>query len=224
MTEKTSFKKQTTAQPAVASSEALIEKYRTPFLVGLAVLVLAVGGWFAYSQYSKSQDAKAAEAMFKGQQYFEADNYEKALNGDGQGYTGFIAIADEFGSTASGNLAQLYASICYANLGKWQEAAERLEKFSGCDDAMVSPSALAMLGNTYAQLEQPEKAAETLLKAAKKADSNSLSPVFLIQAGELFESLGQNDKALKCYQLIKDTYNQSMAAADIDKYIERATK
>ena len=86
---------------------------------------------------------------------------------------------------------------------------------------MVSPAVIGLLGNCYAQLGQNEKAVETLLKAAKKADNNTLSPQFLLQAGQIYESLGQADKALDCYKQIKQNYQQSYLYADMDKYIER---
>lgn len=224
MAEKTTQTNKAAATHAAASSDALIDKYRKPFLVGLVVVVVLVGGFFAYNHFSTSRNLKASEALFKGEQYFEADNYEKALNGDGQGYTGFLKIADEYGSTKAGNLAKLYAGMSYAQLGKWQEAVNYLEKFSTCDDAMVTPASIGMLGNCYAQLNQLDKATETLLKAAKKANSNSLSPIYLIQAGEIFESQGKKDKALECYKQIKEKYIQSMQFSEIDKYIERVTE
>ena len=61
----------------------------------------------------------------------------------------------------------------------------------------------------------------TILNAAKKADNNTLSPMYLLQAGQIYESLGQNDKALECYQQIKSKYQQSMQYGEIDKYLER---
>ena len=66
----------------------------------------------------------------------------------------------------------------------------------------------------------------TLKKAAKLADNGSLSPIFLMQAGELLESMGKADEALKLYQEVKDNYKNSMAVQqqEIDKYIERASK
>lgn len=42
-----------------------------------------------------------------------------------------------------------------------------------------------------------DKAVEHLKKAASMADNNSLSPTFLIQAGEILESQGKKDEALK---------------------------
>ena len=97
---------------------------------------------------------------------------------------------------------------------------------------MVSPTATAALANAYAQTGNVDKAISTLKKAADMADSkaeddanNSLSPIFLIKAGEVLESQGKKDEALKIYQDIKKKYVNSMLvqSAEIDKYIERAS-
>ena len=64
---------------------------------------------------------------------------------------------------------------------------------------------------------------QDLLKAADKADSQALSPIYLIQAGQLFEKLGKNSEAVKAYTLVKEKYFNSYQSMDIDKYIERAS-
>ena len=219
-------KKQNQAAPqdieAVTKTEAFFDKYQKQILYGiLAVIVIAIG----YVQLVRNPNIqKANEALAKCEALFNADNYDKALNGDGQGCMGFLKVADEFGSTKAGNLAHLYAGICYAQTEKWEEAKTELEAFDTQDDAMVSPAALGLLGNVYANLGQNDKAIEYLLKAAKKADNNSLSPTFLIQAGELYEAQGKPEKALECYNEIKTKYVNSMAYQEIDKYIERVSK
>ena len=53
--------------------------------------------------------------------------------------------------------------------------------------------------------------------------NNSISPVFLIQAGEILESQNKKDEALKIYQDIKTKYVNAPIAQEIDKYIERAS-
>ncbi len=88
---------------------------------------------------------------------------------------------------------------------------------------MISPAAIGALGNAYAHLNQLDKAVDCLKKAAKKADNNSLSPTFLIQAGEILESQGKKEEALKLYEEVKNKYFNSMQYQTIDKYIERAT-
>ena len=144
------------------------------------------------------------------------------MNGDSIGYKGFLKVADEFSGTAAGNLANAYAGICYAQLGKYEDAVKYLDKFSA-KDQLVSPAILGTIGNCYAEMGQLDKAAGTLLKAADKADSQALSPIYLIQAGQLFEKLGKNSEAVKAYTLVKEEYFNSYQSMDIDKYIERAS-
>ena len=165
---------------------------------------------------------KAAEALFVGEQYFNTDNFEVALNGDSLGYAGFLTVADKFSGTEAGNLANAYAGICYAQLGQYENAVKYLDKFSA-DDQLVSPALMATMGNCYVQLGQLDKGAATLVKAADKANSHALSPIYLIQAGQVYEKLGKNSEAVNAYQTIKDKYFNSYQAMDIDKYIERAS-
>ena len=117
------------------------------------------------------------------------------------------------------------------NLGKYQDAVNYLDSYSASDDEMISPAAEAALGNAYVYVKEYDKAVSALKKAADMADSeaadgvnNSLSPRFLIQAGEILENQGKKDEALKIYQDIKKKYLNSPVRQEIDKYIERATK
>jgi len=89
---------------------------------------------------------------------------------------------------------------------------------------MVSPAAEGALGNAYAHLKKLDEAVKHLKNAAKRADNNSLSPTFLIQAGEILESQGKKDEALKCYQTIKEKYFNSYGFSRIDEYIERVAE
>ena len=189
----------------------------------MVALVVIIGGWSLYQTYVAGPKAvKANTALAKGQEYFANARFDQALMGDSTGFPGFVKLAAELGGDA-GNLANLYAGLSYAQLNKWQEAANYIEKFDGCDDQMISPAATGALGNVYAHLNQLDKAVSLLKKAADAADNNSLSPTFLIQAGEILESQGKKDEALKLYQTIKDKYFNSMAYQTIDAYIERAS-
>ena len=118
-------------------------------------------------------------------------------------------------------MAKAYAGICYAQLGKYEEAVKMLDSFNG-KDQMVAPAILGAAGNCYAQLGQLDKADSTLMSAADKADNNTLSPIFLMQAGEILVKQGKYDDAVDAYTKIKDKYFQSYQAMDIDKYIEQA--
>ena len=212
------------ASSAVNITETFFGKYKKAIIIGVVAVIVIIAGVIVYNNYvAEPRAAKASTALSKGQEYFGMEEYEKALNGDSIGYAGFISIAADYSSTDAGNLANLYAGLCYAQMGKWQEAANYLEKFDQQDDQMISPAALAALGNAYAHLKQLDKAVETLTKAARNADNNSLSPTFLIQAGEILESQGKKAEALKLYEEVKQKYFNSMQYQTIDKYIERAS-
>ena len=213
------------------NTEAFFSKYKKQILIAVVAVIVVIAGLLLYKAYVQApREDKASTALAKGQQYFNQEQFDKALNGDGAGYAGFVKIASDYSGTDAANLADLYAGLCYANLGKWTEAVSNLEKFSTKSDAMVSPAAVAALGNAYANTGNIDKAISTLKKAADMADSkaedgtnNSLSPTFLIQAAQLLESQNKNDEALKIYQDIKKKYvnAQIVQSSEIDKYIER---
>ena len=112
------------------------------------------------------------------------------------------------------------------------EAEKSLDAFSSKGDQMISPAAEAALGDAYAHLNKLDDAVSAFKKAASMADSkadddtnNSLSPVFLIKAGEILESQNKKADALSIYQDVKKKYVNSMLvqSGEIDKYIERAS-
>ena len=209
-------------EDALTQSEAFLIKYKNAIIGGVVAVIIIVAGFIMYKNpYAEPREEKAQAALFKGQEYFEQDAFEQALNGDSIGYTGFLKVADEYSGTKAANLAKAYAGICYAQLGKYEEAVKMLDSFNG-KDQMVAPAILGAAGNCYAQLGQLDKAASTLLSAADKADNNTLSPIFLIQAGEILVKQGKYDDAVNAYTKIKDKYFQSYQAMDIDKYIEQA--
>ena len=209
-------------EDALTQSEAFLIKYKNAIIGGVVAVIIIVAGFIMYKNlYAEPREEKAQAALFKGQEYFEQDAFEQALNGDSIGYTGFLKVADEYSGTKAANLAKAYAGICYAQLGKYEEAVKMLDSFNG-KDQMVAPVFWGAAGNCYAQLGQLDKAASTLLSAADKADNNTLSPIFLIQAGEILVKQGKYDDAVNAYTKIKYKYFQSYQAMDIDKYIEQA--
>ena len=208
-----------------SKNEALILKYKNVIIIAVVALIVLVCGGFLFKGWSDKQFNAASTDMSKAQEYFgnaimngDSLMFQKALDGDGVD-AGFVALAEEGGKV--GNLANLYAGLCYAHLGKMQEAASYLEKYDAADDEMVSPAALAALADVKANLNQLDEAAALFVKAAEKADNNTLSPKFLIKAGEIYESQGKKEETLKLYEQIKAKYLESAEYRSIDAYIER---
>ena len=241
MAEKKTKQSAAETQPALNKHEDFILKYKNILLGGLVILLLIVAGiiFFKNQKASTQNEAETAMqapelsmelAMMELAQTGNADNsqfFERALNGDSTGMKGFLKIAEEYSSSKAGNLANLYAGLCYAHMDKWQEAVQYLEKFDGVGDFLISPAAMGALGNAYAHVGQVDKAISTLTKAAEQADNVVLSPVYYIQAGELLETQGKKADALKLYQKVKDMENMSQSSPyfdTIDEYIERVSE
>lgn len=213
------------------NQEAFFLKYRKQFLIVVAAIVVVIAGVIVYESFIKGpREDKASTALAKAQSAFAQGDYQTALNGN-KTTEGFLAVSENYGGTDAANLADLYAGLCYANLGKWQEAVKKLDSFSTQGDAMISPAATAALGNAYAHTGDIDNAVNTLKKAADMADSeaadntnNSLSPTYLVQAARLLESQGKKSDALEIYKSIKAKYVNSMVAQEIDKYIERVSE
>ena len=204
-------------EDALTQSEAFFIKNKKAIIGAVVAVIIIIAGVVMYKNlYADPREEKAQAALFKGQEYFEADAYAQALNGDSIGFAGFVKVADEYSGTKAANLAKAYMGLCYAHLGKYDEAVKALDSFDG-DDQMVAPAMKGAMGNCYAQLGQLDKAASMLLKAANAADNNSL-----LQAGEILVKQGKYDDAIQAYTTIKDKYFRSYQAMDIDKYIEQA--
>ncbi len=211
-----------TAQTA-EEQESFVQRHLRPIAGACIVIVLIVLAVVLGRIALNKRGEKAQAALYPCELYFQQGNYQNALEGDGQQCEGLLVVASRYSHTKAGNLAKLYAGLSYAQLGQYEDAKAFLAKFSTKRDQMISPAAIAALGNTYVQLGEQEKGAETLVKAAKRADNSVLSPIFLVQAGEIYEALGQPAKALELYQLVKSNYRASVQGTDIDRYIQRAS-
>lgn len=220
-----------TMEQTLNKQEAFFLKYKKAIVGAVVAVIVIIAGTIAYNIfYAGPRQDKAATAMAKAQELFAAQQYELALKGD-KSFEGFLQVASNYSGTDAANLANLYAGLCYANLDKWQDAVKYLDQFSAQDDAFISPSAMAALGNAYAHTKQIDKAVSCLKKAADMANSEakdgvniSVAPTCLMQAARLLESQKKNDEALSIYKEIKTKYVKSYYNSEIDKYIERLTK
>ena len=207
----------------VSKSEQFIDNNSKKIIYGIVALAIIIGAVLGIKHgYMEPQEKKAAAAMFKGELYFDRDSFALALNGNGADYEGFEAIIDQYGNTDAGNLAKAYAGICYYNMGEPEKALDLLKSFKGKDN-MVSPAITGKIGDCYVEMGNTQEGISYFEKAAKEADNDVVSPIYLKKAGLAYESLQQYDKAVQAYTTIKDKYYTSMEASDIDKYITRAS-
>ncbi len=210
---------------ALNKSEAFFDKNKKTIIGAVAALLVIVAAVFAYNNYvAAPKENKASTELAKAQELFNMEQF------DDKTVAAFQKVINDYSGTDAANLAHLYLGLCYANQEKWADAVKYLDKYDTANDAMVSPAAVAALGNAYANTGNIDKAVASLKKAASMADKQSfskanyaLSATFLIQAGQLLESQNKNDEALTLYKEIKSKYvnAQQVQSHEIDKYIER---
>jgi len=183
----------------------------------IAVLVLALAV-LAYNRfYLQPRKVKAQAEMYKAEQWFAQENYELALNGDDNNL-GFEDLLAKYG-TKGGEAIYMYAGVCALQLGRYDDAINYLKKYKGEDTILLS-RAQGCIGDAYVGLEDYQTALTWYEKAAKTA-SNPFSATYLLKGAGVAEQLGDKEKALSLYKLIKDQYPQAPEAMDIDKYITR---
>ena len=182
---------------------------------GVVVLAIAVFCWFKFAYQPAVVEAQGQMAL--AEQNFRTENYELALNGDGN-VLGFAQIIDEYGAKA-GKAANFYAGVCALHLENYEDAINYLKAYNGKDE-ILKARALACIGDAYVGLENYETALNYFEKAAAVIE-NMYTAGYLLKAGLAAEKLGQNEKALEYYELIKDQYAASPEGYEIDKYIGR---
>jgi Flp pilus assembly protein TadD len=205
-------------EKTLGSAEQFLEKYKNILLYALGALVLAAGIYLSYQElYRKPLHEEALGQMFQAEQYFRADSFALALNGDGNAY-GFLQIADEYGSNAGKSLP-FYTGICQLRLGQYEEAIASLKKYDG-DDEITAARALACIGDAYAELGNLPSAYDYFIKAVKYRD-NDYAAHYLMKAALISEELGNTADALKLYEQVKTNYSNTAEGREVDKYIAR---
>ena len=190
-------------------------KFISGIAAGVVVLAIAVFCWGKFIHQPAVAEAEGQMAL--AEQNFRTENYELALNGDGN-VLGFAQIIDEYGAKA-GKAANFYAGVCALHLENYEDAINYLKAYNGKDE-ILKARALANIGDAYVGLENYETALSYFEKAAAVIN-NMYAATYLLKAGLTAEKLGQNEKALEYYKTIKDQYAASAEGYEIDKYIGR---
>ncbi|MBK5195914.1 MAG: tetratricopeptide repeat protein [Proteiniphilum sp.] len=207
---------------ALTTSEQFLEKNQKSILIGLLIVVIAVGAFLAYNYlYKAPRNEKAQAAIFQGERYFQNGEDSLALFGNGNDYIGFESIINQFKGTKTADLARAYAGISYNRMGNNEKALEHLKKFKG-GDLLITPAVTGAIGDVQMNMGQTDEAIASFLKAAKESDDKMLSPIYYKKAGVAYLSGANYDKAIEVFTQIKENYINSPEAQEADKYIKQA--
>ncbi len=204
----------------VAKAKDFWEKYNKPLMIVSVAIILLVGGWYIYQNYFvKPKETKAAEVIFKAEDYYRQDSVLLALNGDGQNW-GFLKVIDKYGGTKAGNLARFYAGDCFIKLNENQKAIDQLKKFS-TSAKQIQARAYKLMGDAYGDLGKNKEAVEYYKKAGHHFESDATnSAEALFMAAYLAQrSLNDNKSAIELYKEIKEKFPRTEQARDADNYL-----
>ena len=210
----------------VADAYSKTEQFVNKNGKNLSILILAILGailaYFAYQNFVvKPQNEEAASMMWKAEYYFGIDSLNLALNGDGNNY-GFLDVADEYGSTPTGELAKHYAGICFMNMGDYSSAIEYLSSAS-LEDVMIESTRNGALGDCYIELDEYDNAISAYEASIAYTSNDFTTPIYLKKLGLAYEAVGNYGKALDAFTRIKEEFGTSNAGRDADKYIARVS-
>jgi hypothetical protein len=213
-----------------AEGEVVIERakdfwtrYNRPVLIAAAAIILVGGGWLGYKYLLKEpKEKKAAEAIFKAEEYYRMDSLNKALKGDGQ-YPGFEKLISQYGGTEAGNMAKFYAGTIYLKTGDLAKAAKYLKDFD-TDAPQVKARAYKLLADAYADQGKNSDALSYYKKAAHEFEEDAQASSEYLFLAAYFADRVVNDKkeAIELYKEVKKKYPQTQYSMDADKYLAQA--
>ena len=200
---------------SLSKAEAFITKHNKKIIAGVIVLVLIVSAIIVWKYLAEKEKAESKESFVS----IERTYYSAA---DSLTYAASLAELEQYISKYEENtveIAHFDAGVAAYNAKDFEKAVEHFSKYNS-NDAIFNARKLACLGDCYAELQNYEKALENYSAAVYAAD-NYLASEYAFKAGIVAEKLGNNEKALEMYKIIKDKYSDSPRGKEIDKYISR---
>ncbi|WP_264521676.1 tetratricopeptide repeat protein [Flavobacterium sp. N1994] len=218
-----------TLDQSASRAEDFVAKNQKYILGFLTLVAVATVSYLMYQKFiAEPKQEEAANELFVAQQNFQkavddatgtkSDSLFNLVLKGSEGKFGVTKIAEEYSGTDAGNLANYYAGIAYLNTKKYAEAITSLEKFSS-DDVMLSTLAKGAIGDAYAQQNKQKEALEYYIKAADANQNDFTRPRYLLKAGKTALALGNKADALKYFTDIKDNFDATPEAQQIDALI-----
>lgn len=202
-------------------SEMFLEKNKQSIVIGVVGLLVVVAGVLGYRKFIvEPNNREASELMWKAEYYFEVDSLDKALNGDDQ-WPGFYAIANDYGSTNSGELANFYIASILMQQADYQGAIDHYAK-AKVDDDVLRTMAVGNTGDALVELGRNDEAVKQFEKAAGMMSNEFTTPLFLMKAGILHQQSGNWSAAAKAFKRIAKEFPTSAEANQARKYAGHA--
>jgi hypothetical protein len=220
MAEKTQVQPVDHNEAVIAKAKDFWSQYNKPLLIAAIAIIVVAGGYFGYKYFFKEpQEVKAADYIFKAEEYYRMDSAKLALNGDGLN-PGFVKVISRYGGTEKGNLARFYAGDCYLKLGDYANAVKYLKEFS-TSSKLVQARAYKLLADAYAEQNKNSDAFDYYKKAAGYFEEDNVNtPEYLFMAAYFADKVLKNSsEAISLFKKLKEKYPASEKGLEADKYL-----
>ena len=209
---------------AVSKTEQFFQENGKKVMIAVvAIVVVAVAGYLFKHLVIDANADKAAELIVDAQDRFAVENadYALALNGDENG-AGFLDVVEQYGSTASGNIAKHYAGICYLRLGDLENAEKYLSMYKAVKSIpaqIVNAQNLGLRGDIAVEKGEYESAVALYKKAVAASANIYTAPLYLYKQVLAYAALGNKTEALKCLEALQADYAGSTEAREAEKVL-----
>lgn len=188
--------------------------------VFFTVLVAGIAVWFYYNNLS-SQNVAAAADLGKIIRYYDAGNFQVAINGSPQeNMRGLQQIVDEYGGTESGEYATFYLANAYFSLGNYEKALQYYED-ADLDDSGLNSAVKAGIAACYEAKGNYAEAAAYFEQAAQMDGRKLHTAERLFHAGNNYLLAGNQDKAGEILKKLKANFPTSQYAREADRLLVR---
>lgn len=198
-------------------AQSFVQSNNKLFLVIGGVLLVGILAFVGFHYYQDSRESEAQKALYKAIYDFEADSLNLALNGKG-GNEGLLAIADNYGSTNAGKLANFYAGVALLKEGKYDDAIARLKAYSS-SDLLLQARAYALIGDAFMEKGDYKEAISYYKRAADYKPNQFFTPGYLLKLGLAYEKNNQIQEAAPVYKRIIDEFPMSSEVMYAKKYL-----
>jgi tetratricopeptide (TPR) repeat protein len=187
--------------------------------IALTALVIAVFALVIYFKNRSENNEKAIAALGAIFETFDAGQFQTAVDGiPEKNIPGLKSIVDNYGGSATGDLARFYLASAYAHLGRIDEA---LKEYGDCSapGELLSVARLSGIGSCYESKGMFKEAAGSFEKAATQYPKDVNAAENLNDAARDYGQAGDREKAIELYKRIKKNYPATAFARDADRFI-----
>jgi hypothetical protein len=194
---------------------------------GVAVVLLAAVGAFAYFQGQRAREADGAfrDALTAFDAPVAAEILPGADRPSGQVFAtaeekyktaaaAFEGVERRFGSSKAGLRARYYAALSRIELGQYQEAEKALREVQSSGSGLEPELARMALANLYRRSGAVDKAVEAYRGIATNPSANLPRDFALLSAAQTLEDAKRWPEARAAYRQVFEEFPASLYASD----------